>query len=409
MSLLQRLNPFSRKGVEEAKTPFGRVIGYSLNGGNGSELAMQSAAFLSCLRVLTNSASILPMKIYRYGDSKLQDNSTHSLWKVLNRKPNPYQLPSTFKAQMIAHMLVYGNYYAWLNKNEKGDVLEIIPMNPEYVTVTQDRLFDLSYHWRHPILGIDMKLSAADVLHVPGIVFCGILGEAVKNLASNIITLDVAMQQHASTFFRNNARPADVVVKTSANMKPEDAKQYAKDFEENYGGTNKFKTLLLYGGMEVDTLMQSAVDSQLIEQKKETAVNICGLMGVPPHKIGILDRATFSNIEHQGIEYVTDGMLPYLVRGEEEINLKCFGGQYQFYTKFTVDALMRGDSKTRAEVLEIKRRSGVVNADEWRALDDQAPIEGGDMYWQPVNYTKLGTVLPVKLADAAPADNQSKK
>lgn len=401
MSFLKRLNPFSRKGVEEVSTPFGKVIGWRIMGGSGysGDLAeLQSAALFACVQVLCNSASILPVKIHQQNDNSQTDFNSDPLWKVINRKPNPFQIPAVFKAQMMLHLLLKGNYYGWINR-VNGKVVSVIPMHPDYVETKLDAFYQKSFVFSRPG-GARVELSSADVLHIPGLVFDGSLGLAIKDVASKIVSVDLALQDHSRTFFENQAVPGQVVLKTAANLKPEQALKAKEDFEKSYTGANKHKMLFLYGGLDVSTLTTTAVDSQLIQQKQQAAIEICGVMGVPPHMIGIMGQATYNNVENLGIVFVTYGMLPKLVRIEEALGLACLGEDSEFYCKFNVDALLRGDSKSQAEILNIERNAGVISANEWRAYKGRAPVEGGDTYVQPLNMGPLGAPpapAPVKV------------
>ena len=387
MRLLKSLWPIGRKSVVEVNTPLGRVIGYQLMGEGAltDRRMIESAVLMACIRVLCDSISILPFKIYMDGDKTKADNSNHPLWRVLNRRPNPFQTPSVFKSQIILHMFLKGNYYGWINR-VNGKIVDIIPMNPDYITVEQLPNWELQYTWRRDGKA-EMKLAAKDVLHIPGFVFDGATGMAMQQLAGKIVSLDNLMQDHAKSFFENQAVPGQVAITLPVGMNEEKAGKIKEQIQQNYTAANKHKAMVLYGGMDVKSIAVNATDAQFIEQNKEVAIKICGLLGVPPHKIGILDRATFSNIEHQSIEFVTNGMLPKAIRIEEEINLKALGPDSGLFCKLNEKALLRGDSKTQADVLDIERRNGVINANEWRDLLDMPPRTdaAGNEYLTPVN------------------------
>jgi HK97 family phage portal protein len=131
------------------------------------------------------------------------------------------------------------------------------------------------------------------------------------------------------------------------------------------------------------------VDAQYIEARKFTRSEICSIFGVPPHKIGDLERATFSNIEHQALEFVQDAVVPRCVRWEQAIHRDLLDGDPNLYAKHNVSGLLRGDAKSRNEALQIQRRNGVISANEWRAYEDlnPRPDEGGDEYIIEANMT----------------------
>ncbi len=389
MGFLSRINPF-KKNVEEVSTPFGRVIGHVI-GGRSRTREIESAAVFSCCRVLANSASILPIKIIDDHDKRFLDQRDLRLWKILNRKPNPFQTPAVFKSQIILHMILKGNYYGWLHR-VKGEVFSITPMNPDYVTVTLNPFYEKEYTYRDPRKnGMEFKLTYKDVVHIPGVVYDGALGLAIKDVANKIVQTDLEMQDYANTFFTNQATPGGIVLKHPGTLKKEAVDEIANNFDKSYSGINRHRPLILHGGLDATTLAVDNQKSQFTEQKKDIAVQICGILGVPPYMIGMLDKATFNNVEQLAIMFVTHGMLPHLVRIEEALQMACLGEDSPYALKFNVDALLRGDSKTQAEILHIERQDGVISANEWRAYKGREPVEGGDTYLQPLNMAPLGT------------------
>jgi HK97 family phage portal protein len=163
-------------------------------------------------------------------------------------------------------------------------------------------------------------------------------------------------------------------------------KELKEAFENRYGGLqNSHRPMVLHSGLKVNRIPLNFVDAQIIEMLNLTDKQICGLMRVPPHMVAHLEDATFSNIEHQGIEYTVYSMLPLITRFEQEMAVKLFTKKEReqgYYVKFNINALLRGDAKAQAEALATKRQNGVINANEWRVLDEMNPLDGpaGEAY-----------------------------
>ena len=401
MGLRNLFSSLRRKGVEETNTPFGRVIGHVVMDGGFSGRAQaefQSAVVYACLRVLANSASILPIKIYRRGDLTQADQTETPLWRVLNVRPNPYQVPSVLKAQIMMHMMTRGNFYAYINA-VGGEIRALQPLAPENMVVELNAFQEPSYVWTNPKNGDKRTYPANKILHVQGLVYDGAVGLGLRDVAARLIKLDLSMADHARAFFDNQSVPGQMILKAPAGqkMKPEDKEALKESIRAGYSGANKFNFMLLEGGLEAQTLAFSAADSQLMEQQKNVAAQICAVMGVPPHLIGLMDKMTYNNIEHQGINFVTYGLLPHLQRIEEALNAAVLGPDSPFFCKFNESALLRGDSKTRAEISNIETQNGVISPNEWRARLGLAPYAGGETFMRQLN---MGTAPTGKTPDA---------
>jgi HK97 family phage portal protein len=175
---------------------------------------------------------------------------------------------------------------------------------------------------------------------------------------------------------------------------PEGRKAFREELQKTYAGpSNAGKWIVLWEGMKAESISLSPADMQFIDSRKYTQIDICGIYRIPPHKIGILDRATFSNIEQQSISYVVDCLRPWCIRWEQQINMKLLGGDEEYYVEHLVDGLLRGDLKSRYDAYAIARLWGWMSVNDVRILENMNPVPGGDQYLQPLNMTEIGKEL----------------
>jgi HK97 family phage portal protein len=234
------------------------------------------------------------------------------------------------------------------------------------------------------------------VLHVPGLSWDGIKGYSVIANARETIGLGLAAEEHGARFFGAGATTNFVL--SSPNKLSDDAIKRLKGQvkAEKTGLQNAWEPWILEEGLEPKTLSMPNDDAQWLETRKHQVSDIARWFRLPPHKLADLERATFSNIEHQALEYVTDALLGWLTRLETAMGMQLLGPEWvgnggDLYLRFNVNALLRGDFKTRMEGLAIARQWGAINADEWREIEDLNPIPdgGGQEYLVPLNMTTV--------------------
>jgi HK97 family phage portal protein len=190
----------------------------------------------------------------------------------------------------------------------------------------------------------------------------------------------MASAEFSSFFYQNGMNIGGVLEHPGGLSDPAYERLQEWVNEKGVGLGNSWKPLILEEGMKFSRIPMAFADAQFIETQKLNRDQICGLFRVPPHMISNLERATFSNIEHQGIEFVMHTLMPYLTRFEATANWKLFTPAERaagYYVKFNVDGLLRGDYASRQAGLATQRQNGAINADEWRELEDRNPIEDG--------------------------------
>lgn len=359
----------------------GTVPGSSATGLNVSEeTALKCAAVYSCVRVLSESVAQLPLKTYKRLKGKGKEPfPDHPLSKLLSLTPNPEMTAFTFWETMMAHLPTWGNAFAFIEWNGAGHPAALWPLKPNRVEVRRMENGEIGY-----ILSTDKGQKqiyyAENILHIPGLGFDGLVGYSVIRMAAEAIGLDMAAERYAGKFFGNSATPGGVF-EHPTKMSKEAQERFKEGWEQMHTGLeNAHKTAVLEEGMKYKQITVNPEDAQLLESRKFSRSIISGLFRVPAHMINDLEKATFSNIEHQSIEFAKYTLTPWLRRIEQSLNTRLFTPREQdeYFAEFVLDGLLRGDVKSRNEAHEIAIRSGYVSINEVRAEENRPPVEGGD-------------------------------
>lgn len=215
--------------------------------------------------------------------------------------------------------------------------------------------------------------------------------------AAQSIGVGLAAEQYGASFFGNGSVPR-LAISMPGTLNKEQQQTLRAAWDATYGGvSNSNKTAVLFGGAKLEKVSISPDEAQFIETRKFQVSEIARWYRVPPHMIGDLDKATFSNIEHQALEFVTYTLRPWLVRFEQELRRKLFFGVYKTqYAEFNVDGLLRGDVKSRSDYYIRGRQWGWLSANDIRRLENMEAIEGdgGDAYLTPLNMVDINAPAP---------------
>jgi HK97 family phage portal protein len=364
--------------------------------------ALRHITVLSCVTVRAETFASLPLSVYKkreYGKGR-DEAIDHPLYGKLHASPNPDMTSMTWRETQSGHLDLSGNCYSIITTNNRGQVIDLYPWDWHLIQPKRNKdTGKIEYHLDDR--GSIEVLPAERVFHVPGLGFDGIRGYSKIHMAREAVGMGMAIAEFSARFFGQGMN-VGIVLETEKIFKTgsDEVEFMRKEFEDKYSGLgNSHRPMIAHGGLKVNRIPMPLADAQFIEQMKLNDTQICGLFRVPPHLIANLEKATFSNIEHQSIEYVVFTMLPLITRFEQTINWKLFTPQERaagYYAKFTVDALLRGDAKARADALAVKRQNGIINADEWRELDEDNPIGGlvGETYL--VNGNMISTETAAK-------------
>lgn len=379
------------------------------------EIALENATFWAAHRYLTQTVAQLPVRVMRESRNGSERVSTHPVWNVFNWRANPELAPFQLKETLTGWAITHGNGIAEIEIDMVGRIIALWPIHPDRVQFLRDIKTDrLIYRISNGQDGT-VDLRPEQVFHIRGF-GNGPIGLSVVAYAAQSLGWARATEIFGATFFGENLNPAGFIeVPSGMNQAAKD--RLHAEVKQMYGGPwRSNKWAILDGGMKWTRLSTQPNEAQFLETKQFQVEEVCRWMGVPPQKVHHLLRMTFNNVEQLSIEVVVDAITPWAIRWEEEANFKLFGqNRAGFFVKLDLKGLLRGAFKERQEGLQVMRRNGAINADEWRELEDMGPMdgEGGDTYIVEGNMTKLELVgehplkppAPVAPADPAANDN----
>jgi len=356
--------------------------------------AIQMSTVYACVRVIAETIASLPLHVYESNEGGSAKAVKHPLYRLIHDEPNPEMTSFVWRETMLTHLLLWGNSYSQVIRNGRGQVVGLYPLLPDYMEVDRDSKGVLTYKYTNAE-GVSRWLRPEDVLHIPGLGFDGIIGYSPVAMEKNAIGLGISAEEYGNKFFSNGARPSGIL--THPNTVKDPAALRAS-WNAAYGGTsNASRVAVLEEGMTFTPLSMPNNEAQFLETRRFQVEEICRIYRVPPHMVGDLSRATFSNIEHSSIDFAVHTIRPWLVRIEQAMNRALFPDREKgrFYVQFNLDGLMRGDYKSRMEGYAIARQNGWMSANDIRELENQNPIpaeDGGDAY------LCNGNMIPIKLA-----------
>jgi HK97 family phage portal protein len=369
------------------------------------ESAMQLAAVFACVRVVSETLASLPLIIYK----QLPDGSKvraieHPLYHVLHDTPNQWQTSMEFIEMMQAHLELRGNAFARILPGPRGAIDQLVPLHPDLVQVYRLPNGKLKYQVRSRFTSEVNWYVQDEIFHLRGLSSDGLVGLSPIALQRETVGKGLGMQDYGSRFFENDAT-ATSWIGYPGKFKDDAAREkFRENWRKSQTGPNRFKTPVLEDGMSLKQIGISNKDSQFLEATAATNIDICGFYRVQPHKIGILDRTTHSNIEQQNIEFTVDTMRPRAVRWERRINVdlidplnEVLGGDY--FAEFLIDGLMRGDMKSRFDAYHVARGDGFVCPNDIARLENWNPISaknGGNTYWRPANMVPADAPIVVQ-------------
>lgn len=396
-----KLWPFRKKENRNAENPdqaitFEDVYGYSATGKVvNPETVMKVSAALACVRVLAESVGSLSWITYeRLSNGGKRRASDNHAYHILHDRPNPLMSSMAFRERIMKDLLLHGNAYVY-REYQQGRLDSLWPLVP---VATRPIISTSGRSVRYRVTssqGFDGDYSNQEIIHVSAL-GDGIVGKSVIAYNTNSFALSMAEDEYAQNFYENGAYPGGVLEVDKALGK-EGRQRLLKGWESAYSKQGAHKVAVLEDGVKWKPMTVDPKDAMALESRKFQVSDIARMFRVPPHMIADLDRATFSNIEHQSLEFVMHSLRPWLVRIEQEFNWKLFGmerGEQQYFSEFLIDSMLRGDIKSRNEAYAVMRQNGVINADEWRERENLNPLpdDAGKKYIVQLNMQELSKV-----------------
>ena len=366
--------------------------------------AMQMTAVYSCVRILAEAIAGLPVHLYRYNsDGGKEKALDHPLYRLLHDEPNPEMSSFVFRETLMTHLLLWGNAYAQVIRNGRGEVIALDPLMPNKMSVERNESGQLYYQYLRSVDEPGGKsetviLLPSDVLHIPGLGFDGLVGYSPIAMAKNAIGLAIATEEYGSKFFANGAAPSGVLEHPGTIKDPQRVRE---SWMSQFGGSqNSGKIAVLEEGLKYTPISISPEQAQFLETRKFQINEIARIFRVPPHMLADLEKSSFSNIEQQSLEFVKYTLDPWVIRWEQSIQrtLLSTAEKQTYFVKFNVEGLLRGDYQSRMNGYAVGRQNGWMSANDIRELENLDRIsteDGGDLYL--VN----GNMVPLVSAGAA--------
>jgi len=335
-------------------------------------------AVYSCDNVLGESIATLPLHLYKVNKDGSNEKVYNDFTKLI-KSPNEEDSKFDFLERMVWHLALRGNFYAIKNKIGK-ETKQLLWLEPDSVsTVVTD--------WKPVFTYNNSQYTKNDIFYIK---IHG--GKSIISSQADTLEFASSLKEYSSNFFKNGARLSGII-ETQGKMTEESFTRFKTMWNETFSGSkNAGKTAILDNGKTFHPLSVSNIDAQYLETTKKTDAEICGLFRVPPHMIGILDNATFSNIENQALQFTKYTLSPWCVRIEDAFTQQIVKPQFgeSYYCKFNMDALERGNIASRYAAYNIGRNAGFLSRNEVREKENYNPIEGGDDYLTPLNMGTLG-------------------
>lgn len=356
--------------------------------------ALTYSAVWAAVNIISGAIGFLPFIVYRRNGKAKDREPSHPVYKLLHDRPNPYMDALTLRETIQGHVLTWGNGYAEIERDNAAQPINIWPLLPNK---TKPDVMD-SGRLRYEITDKNGKINYLpyeNVLHIKGLSFDGIKGYSVIHYAAESLSCGLAAEKYGAKFFGNNASPGGVL-EAPEMLSDKAYNRLKEDWENQHKGLdNAHRVSILEEGTKWHEIGIPPEDAQFLETRKFGVSDVARWFSIPPHMLAELERATFSNIENQGIMFVTYTLAKWLRRWEHDCNYKLFSAQEyaHYFTEFLVEGLLRGDTKSRYTSYQLAINSGWMSRNEAREKENMNPVDGLDEFLQPMNMSPVGSPM----------------
>jgi HK97 family phage portal protein len=396
-----KINPLS-PGDPGIVSLFGLDATYNVSGETVTpSTAAGEETFFAAERYLSETIASLPLHLLRALNPRGSEKATdHWLYSRLHRKPNRKMAKYRFWRLLMNWLFYRGNAYVLIQPSSKMAPFELIPLHPDRTEPKMGDDGEIYYEFRGRTGGV-VRLRFGEVMHVaflPG--EDGLKGRSILSYQVNAIGRALSGGKRQARLNANDARPG-IILKSKKGLSPQAKKNLKEDWSDVHGGGRSGGIAVLEDDLDFSTVAMSNEDTQAVEMLQYNAESMARIARVPQHKVGLLERATFSNIEHQAIEAVQDSIMPICVNIEDEIRFSLLTEREQetMYAKFNLEGLLRGDFASRQAGLQIQRQNGIIDGNDWAETENRNPFEGGDIRLVQLN------MIPLQLSDQVGAQN----
>ena len=382
----------AQRSLEDPNTPLtGQNLAEYFDSDMGIQVDNQSAMTLSavyaCIYVLSSSVAQLPLHVMRKQGDRIEAAKDHPAYWLLHDEPNAWQTSYKWRETKQAHVLGWGNGYTQAVRSPRGELRELVTRRPWETSLVKN-----GNRWIYAVVEEDEGSRAVqmeDMIHIRALGSDGRTGKSLVRQHAETIGLGLAAQRYGKDFFTGGGRPTGLVsVKNTLQKASWERLKKAWDTAVGRLKTSENKTLMLPADLDYKSITIPPEDAQFLETRKLNRSEVAGIFNVPAHMINDLERATFSNISEQAIQFVRHTMMPWVVNWEQEINRRVFTRAERaagYYCKFNLAGLLRGTAKERAEFYHNAITDGWMDRNEARLLEDLNPREGLDEMLISVN------------------------
>jgi HK97 family phage portal protein len=366
--------------------------------------ALKFSAVFRAIAFISQTIACLPWMVIREREESKTKLPGNPIAGLLHQRPNPEMSAFSFRETMVAWALSWGNGFAEIETDGAGRPIALWPISPDRVQVKRNRETMVVEYEVNNYYGGTTYLSPAQIFHLHGLGFDGLVGYSVISLAARSIGLSIAAETCGEDFF-SNGLVSTGYLKMPGKLSPERTEKIALELKERFTGAGKrWVPPVFQEGMDWGNMSMRPEDAQMLQTRDFQVSDIARWFGLPPHKLAQLVKTSYASIEMQSIEVVNDALLPWVVRLEQEANYKLFRGQAPgLYTKLNLTSLLRGDNKSRGEFYQMMRNIGVYSANDILRLEDLDPIgPEGDARIVPLNYTTLEKLVNGEVARGRP-------
>jgi len=361
-------------------------------------VAFSVAAVYACVRVIAETCASLPIVLYRRRADGGKDRADGDpLYDLLKYRPNPFQTSLEWREQLFTSALLRGNAYCQVIRDSNGYVIELLPLDADVMTVTRGP-YGLVYTYRptgsaQRIFEQRSPVDYPQILHLKCLSTDGLVGRSILQDSAETFSSARSAQRYGQRVLDNDATPS-VVIRHPEVLDEESARRLRESWHSAFAGAGRAGgTAVLEEGMSLEKIQMTSQDVQYLETRRFLRSEIASLFRVPLHLIGDLERATFSNIEQQSIEFVMHCIRPWAVRFEQALHAAILSDSTQqkrtYFVELMLDGLMRGDQKSRYEAYNVGRNAGFLSVNDIRSFENMNPINGGDRYLEPLNMTPV--------------------
>ena len=417
MGLFTFFDRFRGSGASSGdRSPYGEFWFEPVSARTGSGMrvspdsALRLAAVYACVRILAETMASLPLVVYqRRADGGKDKVTDHWLYRLMAKRPNRFQNPFEWREMLQGHLALRGNAFNQIITNPRGEIIELMPIHPDRVKI--ELLPSGEYRYRiSDRSGTEVILPRGEVWHLRGLSSDGLMGMSPIELARENLGTALAAQGYGARFFANDAKPTGGWIEFPGSFKDSEAKKvFRESYQQAQSGSNRGKVLVLENGMKFHEVGVTNKDAQFLELRKFQITDVARLFRVPPHMIADLDRATFSNIEQQSLEFVMHTMTPWAERWEASIESELLLEGDDIEIEFNFANLMRGDAASRSSYYQSGIQNGWLTRNEARIAENLNPIDGLDQPLRPLNMVEEDAAEDLEIdtqAEAAESPEQ---